>query len=83
LRSLTAVDRRESLLFLKDLIEDGKVTPAVTRTYPLNEAPQALSDADEGHRRGNWSSPSETGTRCTAPDSTPVDWGRRLPPDVP
>jgi NADPH:quinone reductase-like Zn-dependent oxidoreductase len=52
LRSLTAVDRREDLLFLKDLIEAGKVTPVISNTYPLNEAPKALSDADEGHGRG-------------------------------
>lgn len=49
---LTAVDRREDLLFLKDLLEAGKVTPVINKTYPLNEAPNALSDADEGHGRG-------------------------------
>jgi NADPH:quinone reductase-like Zn-dependent oxidoreductase len=52
LRSLTAVDRREDLLFLKDLIEAGKVTPVISKTHPLNEAAKALSDADEGHGRG-------------------------------
>jgi NADPH:quinone reductase-like Zn-dependent oxidoreductase len=52
LRALTAVDRRESLLFLKALIEAGKVAPVISKTYPLNEAPKALSDADEGHGRG-------------------------------
>jgi NADPH:quinone reductase-like Zn-dependent oxidoreductase len=52
LRALTAVDRRQDLLFLKDLIEAGKLTPVINRTYPLNEAPKALSDADEGHGRG-------------------------------
>jgi NADPH:quinone reductase-like Zn-dependent oxidoreductase len=52
LRSLVAVDRREDLLFLKDVIEAGKVTPVISKTYPLSEAPKALSDADEGHGRG-------------------------------
>jgi NADPH:quinone reductase-like Zn-dependent oxidoreductase len=52
LRSLTAVERREDLLFLKDVIEAGKLTPVINRTYPLNEAPKALSDADEGHGLG-------------------------------
>jgi NADPH:quinone reductase-like Zn-dependent oxidoreductase len=52
LRSLVAVDRRADLLFLKDVIEAGKVTPVISKTYPLNEAPKALSDADEGHGRG-------------------------------
>jgi NADPH:quinone reductase-like Zn-dependent oxidoreductase len=52
LRSLVAVDRRDDLLFLKDLIEAGKVTPVISKTYPLNEAPKALGDADDGHGRG-------------------------------
>ena len=52
LRSLTAGDRREDLLFLKDLIEAGEVTPVISKTYPLDEAPKALGDADEGHGRG-------------------------------
>ena len=52
LRPLTAVDRRKDLLYLKDLIEAGKLTPVVDRTYPLEEAPKALADADEGHGRG-------------------------------
>jgi NADPH:quinone reductase-like Zn-dependent oxidoreductase len=52
LRSLTAVERREDLLFLKDLIEAGRLTPVINETYPLDEAPKALADADEGHGRG-------------------------------
>jgi NADPH:quinone reductase-like Zn-dependent oxidoreductase len=52
LRSLTAVERREDLLFLKDLIEAGRLTPVINKTYPLDEAPKALADADEGHGRG-------------------------------
>jgi NADPH:quinone reductase-like Zn-dependent oxidoreductase len=52
LRALTAVDRRESLRSLKDLIEAGKVTPVISKTYQLIEAPKALSDTDEGHGRG-------------------------------
>lgn len=52
LRSLTAVDRREDLLFLKDLIKAGRVTPVISKTFPPNEAPRALSDAEEGHGCG-------------------------------
>ena len=78
LRSLTAVDRREDLLFLKDLIEAGEVTPVINGTYPLDEAPKALGDADEGHGREKTSSPSEMGTaaqfraRTTIPSWTPL-----------
>ena len=52
LRPLVSTERREDLLFLKNLIEAGKVTPVVSKTYPLSEAAKALDDADEGHGRG-------------------------------
>jgi NADPH:quinone reductase-like Zn-dependent oxidoreductase len=52
LRSLASTERQQDLRFMKDVIEAGKVTPVVNRTYPLAEAAKALSDADEGHGRG-------------------------------
>jgi NADPH:quinone reductase-like Zn-dependent oxidoreductase len=41
----------DSLLALKDLIEDGKVTPVVDRTYSLAETAKAFAYLDEGHAR--------------------------------
>jgi NADPH:quinone reductase-like Zn-dependent oxidoreductase len=52
LRALTAVERRKDLLFLKELIEADKLAPVIDRTYSLDEAALALSDANEGHGRG-------------------------------
>jgi NADPH:quinone reductase-like Zn-dependent oxidoreductase len=52
LRPLGSTARQEDLLFLKGVIEEGKLTPVISRTYPLAEAAKALSDADEGHGRG-------------------------------
>jgi NADPH:quinone reductase-like Zn-dependent oxidoreductase len=49
---LMAVDRRADLLFLKDVIENGKLTPVIDRTFALGEATQALTDAEEGHGSG-------------------------------
>lgn len=40
------------MLVLKELIEAGKVTPAIDRTYPLSEAPKAIRYLEEGHARG-------------------------------
>ena len=40
------------MLVLKELIEAGKVTPVIDRTYPLTEAPQAIRYVEEGHARG-------------------------------
>ncbi|HEX4863964.1 MAG TPA: NAD(P)-dependent alcohol dehydrogenase, partial [Acidimicrobiales bacterium] len=39
LRPLISTERQKDLLFLKDVIESGKVTPVIDQTYPLIEAP--------------------------------------------
>ena len=43
---------KEYLQFLKELIEAGKVTPVIDRTYPLSEVPEAIRYWEEGHARG-------------------------------
>jgi NADPH:quinone reductase-like Zn-dependent oxidoreductase len=52
LRPLTSKERRADLVVLKELIEAGKVTPVIDRTYPLSEAPEAIRYLEEGHARG-------------------------------
>jgi NADPH:quinone reductase-like Zn-dependent oxidoreductase len=47
-----AATNSETLLALNELIEAGKVTPVVDRTYPLSEAARAFAYLDEGHARG-------------------------------
>jgi len=42
----------KDLLILKELIEAGKVTPVIDRTYTLSETPAALGYVGEGHARG-------------------------------
>jgi len=42
----------QDLIVLKELIEAGKVTPAIDRTYPLREAAQAIRYVAEGRARG-------------------------------
>jgi NADPH:quinone reductase-like Zn-dependent oxidoreductase len=43
---------RADLVVLKELIEGGKVTPVIDRTYPLSETAQAIDHVGEGHARG-------------------------------
>jgi len=42
----------KDMVFLKDLIEEGKVTPVIDRTYPLNDTPEAFRYLEEEHARG-------------------------------
>jgi NADPH:quinone reductase-like Zn-dependent oxidoreductase len=51
-RPYIAVPNHEDLVVLKELIESGKVTPVIDRTYPLSETPEAFHYLDEGHARG-------------------------------
>jgi NADPH:quinone reductase-like Zn-dependent oxidoreductase len=52
LRPLAAASSSEDLLALSGLIEAGKVTPVVDRTYRLHETAKALGYYGEGHTRG-------------------------------
>lgn len=52
LRGLATKIKREDLLALVELIEAGRVTPVIDRTYPLIEAPDAIRYIEEGHSRG-------------------------------
>jgi NADPH:quinone reductase-like Zn-dependent oxidoreductase len=45
-------ETHEDLLVLKKLIESGKITPLIDRTYPLSEVPEAIRYLEEGHARG-------------------------------
>jgi NADPH:quinone reductase-like Zn-dependent oxidoreductase len=42
----------KDLVFIKGLLESGKVVPVIDRRYPLKEVPEALRYLDEGHARG-------------------------------
>lgn len=45
-------ENHEDLIVLKELIEAGKITPVIDRTYRLTEAPQAIRYLEQGHARG-------------------------------
>jgi NADPH:quinone reductase-like Zn-dependent oxidoreductase len=52
MRAFTAKPNGEDLQFLKELIDSGKITPIIDRTYPLSEVPEAIRYLEEGHARG-------------------------------
>jgi NADPH:quinone reductase-like Zn-dependent oxidoreductase len=45
-------ENHEDMIVLKELIESGKLTPVIDRTYPLAEVPEAIRYLEEGHAQG-------------------------------
>ena len=52
LGTFVSSENHEDMIVLKDLIESGKLTPVIDRTYPLSEVPEAIRYLEQGHARG-------------------------------
>ena len=52
LKPFVSVEKRQDLLELADLLATGQVTPLIDRTYPLDEAAEALRYVGAGHTQG-------------------------------
>ena len=52
IRILAVRPNTEDVNFMKELIEAGKVTTVIDRTYPLSEVPKAIGYVGEGDARG-------------------------------
>jgi NADPH:quinone reductase-like Zn-dependent oxidoreductase len=48
-----APDRREDLVFLKELLESGNLKPVIDRSYPIEQTAEAHRYADTGRKRGS------------------------------
>ena len=48
----TPKETKDSLVVLKELLEAGKVTPVIDRTYPLSEVAEAIRYLEEGRASG-------------------------------
>ena len=52
LGNLAAKPNKKDLAFMKELLEAGKVVPVIEKSYPLNEAPEAIRYIEAGHAHG-------------------------------
>jgi NADPH:quinone reductase-like Zn-dependent oxidoreductase len=52
LRMLASKENQQDLQSLRELIEAGKLTPLIGRTYPLGEVPEAMRALEAGNTRG-------------------------------
>ena len=51
-RPFVSLPNQADLVTLKELLEAGRVTPVIDRTYPLSETLEAFRYLDQGHARG-------------------------------
>lgn len=51
-RPYLSMPNHDDMVYLRGLLESGKVKPVISRTYGLNEVPDALRSIGEGHVAG-------------------------------
>jgi len=50
--SFLARQNKADLAVLRELLDAGKITPTIDRTYPLSDTAEAIRYLEQGHARG-------------------------------
>ena len=50
--NMTMLNKKEAMAVLREFLEAGKLTPIIDRTFPLQEAPEAMRYLQTGHAQG-------------------------------
>ena len=50
--ALTSTPNQKDLLFMKELLESGRIRPIIDRRYPLGKVSEAIRHVEEGHAKG-------------------------------
>jgi hypothetical protein len=63
--NLSMPDKKDQMVVLKELLEAGKITPVIDRTYPLSELPEAIRYLGKREMlEGKSSSPCESNPKA-------------------
>ena len=50
--NILARPSQQDLAFIKELLDAGKITPVIDRSYALSQVPEAMRYLEEGHAQG-------------------------------